>query len=250
MEWAEEFYSKQEAWSGIYTSDVSDYHRGKASLLQSLAGDSPKTVLELGAGGGQAAFATAELGYHVTAIELLPTSAAHAMSLSTRTRRGSLRVVQGDFYAVQADGPYDIVCYWDGFGIGQDEDQARLLRRMARWLNPSGVVLLDIYSPWYWAKVAGRHMVFDTVVRRYGFDPAGNRMIDSWWPVGREEDRVAQSLRCYSPADLKLLLRGTGLRLVEDATVPGGSVDYDRATYEEHVELSQCMSYTLKLVPA
>lgn len=176
MEWAEEFYSKQAAWSGIYTSDVSDYHRGKASLLQALAGDSPKTVLELGAGGAQAAFATAELGYHVTAIELLPTSAAHAMTLSTRTRRGSLRVVQGDFYAVQADGPYDIVCYWDGFGIGQDEDQARLLRRMARWLNRSGVVLLDIYSPWYWAKVAGRQMVFDTVMRRYGFDPAGNRM--------------------------------------------------------------------------
>ena len=139
MEWVEEFYTKQEAWSGIYTSDVSDYHRGKALLLQSLAGDPPKAVLELGAGGGQAALATAELGYHVTAIELLPTSAAHAAQLSTRTRNGSRDVIPGDFYTVQSDGPYDVVGYWDGFGIGQDDDQVRLLRSMAQWLKPTGV---------------------------------------------------------------------------------------------------------------
>lgn len=249
MEWAEEFYSKQAAWSGIYTSDVSDYHRGKASLLQALAGDSPKTVLELGAGGGQAAFATAELGYHVTAIELLPTSAAHAMSLSTRTRRGSLRVVQGDFYAVQADGPYDIVCYWDGFGIGPRRGPSGAVATHGALVESVGRGVIGHLFP----LVLGEGCRPSNGIRHgdetVWIRPRG-KSDDSWWPVGREEDRVAQSLRCYSPADLKLLLRGTGLRLVEDATVPGGSVDYDRGTYEEHVELSQCMSYTVKLVPA
>ena len=248
MEWVEEFYAKQEAWLGIYTSEVSDYHRSKASLSQRLAGDPPKAVLELGAGGGQTAYATAKLGYQVTAVELLPSTAAHAQRLSTCLPTGALEVIRGDFYAVRLNHPYDVVCYWDGFGIGEDEDQARMLRRMAEWLEPTGVVLLDIYSPCYWAKAAGREMVFDTVMRRYGFDPEGNRMIDAWWPVDREQDQVSQSLRCYAPGELEILLRGTGLRLAADDIVPGGAVDYDRGTYQEQTTLDQCMSYTVKLL--
>ena len=249
MDWVEDFYTKQEAWSGVYTSDVTDYHRRKASLVRSMAGDAPQSVLELGAGGGQTAYATAEMGCQVTAVELLPAPAAHATRLSERLGSGLLRIIQADFYTVHLDASYDLVCYWDGFGIGQDEDQVRLLKRIARWVKPTGAVLLDIYSPWYWALAAGREMVFGTVARRYGFDPEGNRMIDSWWPIGREQDRVSQSLRCYTPADLKLLLRSTGLRLVDDATIPGGSVDYDRGTYQERAALNECMSYTVKLVP-
>ncbi len=249
MQWVEEFYAKQEAWSGIYTAGVSDYHRRKASLVQSLVGQPPQTVLELGAGGGQAAFAAAELGYQVTAVELLPSTAAHARELSRRLRTGSLQVIQADFYTVALNDPYDVVCYWDGFGIGEDEDQRRLLRRMAQWMKPTGMVLLDIYSPWYWAQAAGREMVFGSVMRRYAFDPEASRMIDAWWPRGREQEQVAQSLRCYAPVDLKLLLRGTGLRLVPEAIVPGGAVDYDQGTYEEHAPLGRCMSYTVKLVP-
>lgn len=78
----ENFYAKQEAWSGIYTSEVSDYHRHKASLLQRMVGGAPQTVLELGTGGGQVAFATAEPGYHVTKVELIASTAVHAQGLA------------------------------------------------------------------------------------------------------------------------------------------------------------------------
>ena len=36
---------------------------------------------------------------------------------------------------------------------------------------------------------------------------------DTWWRVDRPEERISQVLRCYTPADLRLLLDGTGLRL-------------------------------------
>lgn len=248
VNWIEDFYTKQEEWSGAYTFEVNDYNRKKASKIQSLAGPPPKSVLELGAGGGQTASATAELGYNVTAIELLERPALFAESLSTKTKGGSMRVIQGDFYSVQLDESFDIVCYWDGFGTGEDIDQVRLLRRIETWLKTDGVVLLDIYSPWYWSKAAGIEMNFDTVKRRYEFIAKDNRMIDRWWSLGKEQESVAQSLRCYSPADLKLLLRDTGLILVEDEIVPGGAVDYEAGTYVESTSLDKCMQYAVKLI--
>jgi len=250
MDWVEEFYTKQEAWSGVYTSPVSDYNREKALKLQSMGGLSPKSVLELGSGGGQTAYATAELGYQVTAIELLERAASHAESLATEVTVGSMNVICGDFYVVDLRKTFDVVCYWDGFGVGEDIDQIRLLRRIERWLKADGVVLLDIYSPWYWAEAAGQKMEFDGVKRRYEYDAGGSRMIDRWWPDGKESKSVAQSLRCYSPADLKLLLRGTGLALDVKEIVPGGMVDYEKGVYVESTSLEKCMQYTVKLVKA
>lgn len=250
MNWVEEFYLKQEAWSGIYTSGVSDYNRQKALKLQWMAGAPPRSVLELGAGGGQNAYAVAELGYEVTAIELLEKPAFHGAELEQSVKKGSMKVMHGDFYNIDLVGAYDVVCYWDGFGIGEDSDQIRILRRIAQWLKDDGVGLLDIYSPWYWAKIAGREMSLGVVNRRYEFDAFASRMIDRWWQDGHENDGVAQSLRCYSPADLKLLLRGTGLVLADNGIVPGGMVDYDNGTYVEDTSLEQCMQYTVKLVKA
>ncbi|MGY2060660.1 hypothetical protein ACW9HQ_37840, partial [Nocardia gipuzkoensis] len=36
---------------------------------------------------------------------------------------------------------------------------------------------------------------------------------DEWWESAAPERRIQQSLRCYTPADLALLLDGTGLSL-------------------------------------
>jgi hypothetical protein len=43
---------------------------------------------------------------------------------------GSLRAIEGDFYETEPPGKFDVVAYFDGFGIGTDEDQRRLLRRI------------------------------------------------------------------------------------------------------------------------
>lgn len=37
--------------------------------------------------------------------------------------------------------------------------------------------------------------------------------VDTWWEVSNPSERISQFLRCYTPADLALLLTGTGLAL-------------------------------------
>ena len=53
---------------------------------------------------------------------------------------------------------------------------------------------------------------------------------------------MTKSLRCYSPADLRLLLEGTGLGL--ETYEP-----YESETHETSVPLEQALLYLTKLVP-
>ncbi|CAA9582919.1 MAG: N-methyl-transferase-related protein, partial [uncultured Thermomicrobiales bacterium] len=247
MEWVERFYARQHEWLGVYyLGGVVEQHRDQAARIARLAGPGPKRVLELGAGGGQGAAAAADLGHDVTAIELLPAAAAHAEALSAQPRSGTLTVVPGDFYKVHMNGPFDVACYWDGFGIGTDVDQRRLLSRVHDWLAPEGCALIEVITPWYWSRVTGQEMRFEKAMRRYDFDAEGCRMLDRWWPLDDEGQAVVQSLRCYSPVDLRLLLEGTGLTL--QSLEPGGAVDYETRNYSKQVPLGQAMSYVAKLV--
>ncbi|MBI4403934.1 MAG: class I SAM-dependent methyltransferase [Deltaproteobacteria bacterium] len=240
------FYSKQNEWAGTYLGEVNESHRQTLRKLERLAGAGPHVILELGAGGGQNAFVMAKAGHRVCAVELDPISASNAQRLAQQCPPKSLTVFQGDFYSVVISEKFNVVCYWDGFGIGADEEQRRLLCRISKWLKPNGVALVDIYTPWFWLRAAGNRQSFGNVVREYGFDAAGSRMLDRWWLRGREKHAVEQSLRCYSPADLKLLLENSGLRV--QSIEPGGAVDFVTGNYSEPVSLERAMMYTATVI--
>jgi hypothetical protein len=84
-------------------------------------------------------------------------------------------------------------------------------------------------------------MRFGGVTRRYDFDAEGNRMLDRWWPANDPESAVEQSLRCYAPADLTLLLKGTGLARTH--VEPLGTVYETTGQFVPVAPLAQAMSY-------
>ncbi|MGH2527125.1 MAG: hypothetical protein ACRDG2_10300 [Actinomycetota bacterium] len=134
MDWVREFYEKQYAWADWRTSwadppsdDVSI--AAHVNAVRRMAGAEDKRVLELGSGTGHVAVGLANAGHNVVAVELLDDLA--------EKRNGS----PGGFGAVRSSpsaaistdidvaGPFDVVAYFDGFGIGNDDDQRRLLQR-------------------------------------------------------------------------------------------------------------------------
>jgi SAM-dependent methyltransferase len=163
---------------------------------------------------------------------------------------GSLTVVKEDFYAVRLPEHFDVVCYWNGFGVGSDTDQRRLLNRIAdEWLSPDGVALIDVYNPFVWARWDGdeEHRMPDPargydheLFERTSFDPVTCTAVDTWWPASNPDQKISQALRCYTPADLSLLLAGTGLKLskitVGDQTWPPAPRPSLRALLDEHHE--------------
>lgn len=81
---------------------------------------------------------------------------------------------------------------------------------------------MDIQNPFVWAKWAGSYEENKaspkdgynfSVAQKIDFDPVHNRMIDTWWDTEKPDEKFTQTIRCYSPTDLLLLLEGAGLRL-------------------------------------
>ena len=219
-----EFYTVQSERFG--PSGVLDHHRERAQRLDTaLGGRGTGRVLELSAGAGGTAAATAEQGYDVTAIDLSSLRARYGRELAA-TIPNPPTIIEGDFYTADLAGDYDAVTYWNGFGMDEDADQRRLLRRVAReWLKPGGLMLLDVFNPAWWAKLPSEVKTHEEygAQQQTTFDDRASRFVDRWWPIGDEARAIAQSIRCYAPVDLSLLLEGTGMRLVgldEDAARP------------------------------
>lgn len=233
VDWVAGFYSRTGAWWGKAEARITERDHRRVSLVHEHAGVQPKRVLELGSGYGTTAAAMARAGHSVTAVDISD-RVNWAAEFAKDAGPGTLTVLRDDFYTVRLEGQFDVVCYWNGFGVGSDADQRRLLGRLAtHWLRPGGVALIDVFNPFVWARWDGdrehrlrnpeqgyEYELFEQTV----FDPVTCTAIDTWWEAGNPDDKISQVLRCYSPADLELLLAGTGLHLtaitVGDRTVP------------------------------
>ncbi|WP_045234834.1 class I SAM-dependent methyltransferase, partial [Deinococcus pimensis] len=201
-------------------------------------------LLELGSGGGQFAVAAAMLGHDVTALELRDAGTRHALDLAARYGV-RLHAVTGSFYDAELEGPFEAVCYLDGFGIGSDADQRLLLGRIAGWLAPRGLAFVDVYTPWYWAQHAGFTRETDRYRQTYGFDADACALLDTYERLDGSGEAGTQVLRCYGPADLRLLALGTGLGVIE--VWPGGRLDTSTLTWHPRAPLGACLSYTAVL---
>ncbi len=247
MNWVESVYSKHYEWGNLFAGGVVDYHHEKAALVKQLAGPSKKRILELGSGGGQTACAMAKLGHTVVAVELVQGAHENGRALAKELGISNIEFIHGNFYNVDFSDRFDVVCYWDGFGVGTDEEQHKLLKRIDGWLKPEGCALIDVYTPWYASYTAGIESPISAIAtRRYDFDADQCRWLDSWWPIEDKAQMVTQSLRCYSPADLRMLLQGTGLTL--DRYEAGGAMDWQKGEYHEKAPLKKAMYYTAKLI--
>lgn len=245
MDWVKTFYGTQNEWFGVYLGEVEESHRERAALINRMTSIDTKQILELGAGGGQTAIALAELGHEVSMVELLEESVLHAEKLSHQMKV-AINIQQGDFYTINYQQSFDLICYFDSFGIGTDEDQRRLLKRIEMWLKPEGCVIIEVGATGYWAGVGnGKIMDLGACFRQYDFDAENSKLVDSWWRKDYPEMVVRQYLRCYTPVDFKLLLQGTGLKMV--GIEAGGRIDYDQMEFIKKAKLEEAMTYYVKL---
>lgn len=219
MNWAKELYTQKSKLFG--QAVVNQHHRKTADLLHQWCSElkNCKNVLELGAGAGGVAAAMSDLAYDVWAVEFNPEDSAHARTLAETKRKGDLTIVEEDFYEVNFNQKFDFIYYWDGFGIGTDADQRRLLQKIAEeWLKEGGFAMIDVFSPWNWQKRDGAKSSYKAKdgsiwQRVVEFDALGNRFIDHFRPMDERDVNLSQNIRLYSIPDFYMLVEGTGLKV-------------------------------------
>ncbi len=218
MDWVKGYYTGMSR-TFDFGRTVTDEHRQQAQRIAELAGEDCRRMLELGCGTGALACALSDLGYSVVAVDLNPAAIEQARQLASE-RRSPPAIVEADFYAVELEGRFDLVYYWDGFGVGSDADQRRLLDRVgAEWLAPEGRAVIDVFCPWAWIARSGKAYEYTALdgarwQRTYGFDALASRMFDDWICLDRPgEPCRSQTLRCYAPQDFALLVEPTALDL-------------------------------------
>ena len=258
MEWVRDFYSRTGTWWGPAEATVSERDLRRVGLVERFGGAGPHRILELGCGYGTTAAAAARAGHAVTGVEISD-RAEFAGRFEAGPGEGTFTIVRGDFYDVSLDGRFDLVCYWNGFGVGSDADQRRLLARIADdWLAPGSVALVDIANPFVWARWDGDEETKDAdpdagyaynLRERTAYDPVHGRGIDTWWEAETPDQTIRQSLRCYTPADLRLLLEGTGLA-VDRIVVGADTVELDRPWHSHRGLLHDHHEYVAVLRPA
>ncbi len=233
QDWVKDFYTQSGIWWGR-DPQASGTHAERLEIVTRLCPPHTKRILDLGCGPGRTAAVLATAGYDVVGVELNPTDAAYSRELLQTPRKGRLVFVEADFYTVELPGQFDVVTCWQAFGFGSDADQRHLLKRIAdKWLSPDGCILMDVYNPTGPARDAGQERRLAPLkgvpgsvemIERCHYDPVQGRWIDEWQPTANPQKALAQTLRCYTPADLILLLEGTGLRL-QRVEIAGQAVD-------------------------
>ncbi|MCX4448249.1 class I SAM-dependent methyltransferase [Streptomyces sp. NPDC087866] len=218
--WCADFFDVASGWWSTPAIGPEDERRVR--LLRSVA-PGPGRVLELGCGTGATAVATALAGYAVTGIDVSEVRTAKAEERLTALQEadGETPAIRpffrrADFYTTELAGTFDVVTCWNGFGVGTDDNQRHLLRRIAtEWLDPEGVLIMDVYSPWRWASMHGQSHEYRDLVCENRFDPVESRFEERWWRREDPDTVISQYGRCYSPVDFLALVNGLGLEVTE-----------------------------------
>ena len=224
---------------------LEDYQPTVDTMLERID-EHPKSALELGCGVGLAAINLSKLGVEVTAIDFEPT--VHQIALENKAKYAAeVNFLREDFYQFDAASQFDLVYYLDGFGIGEDADQLKLLEKIKEWLTPEGKAYIEVYNPNHWRKADGVTLpLVEDVSHHYRFDEASHEMIDIWKREGSEV-AYTQRLKCYLPEDFEQLVKRAGFEVV--AFYPEGRMDYETMQYHPQASLADCLSYSAVIVP-
>lgn len=127
--WDQRYSDEERVWSAEPNVFVEQY----------LTGRTPGVALDLGAGEGRNAVWLAQQGWEVTAVDFSAVGLAKARDMA-REAEVELATVVDDVEAYEPTGPVDLVLL--SYLQIPDAAQRRLLRRVARWLDPGGAVFV------------------------------------------------------------------------------------------------------------
>lgn len=207
----------------------SEASRAVASLLARAPIPAGATLLDLCCGAGRHSLALSRAGFRVVGLDLSRPLLEAGRRLTDRIHSGWLPV-RGTMERLPfgAESFRAVVNFFTAFGYFEDEERNNcVLREVHRVLAPGGMFLLDFLNrPRAQAEVERDGHVPRTqavpggqVVATRRVSPDGRRLeklIEFQDPGGTLVRSLLESVRAYHPSELRAMLTGAGLDVVEE----------------------------------
>jgi len=130
----------------IYSAEKNEaVNFAECTLIQSLAGNPPKKILDVGIGTGRHAQILAENGYKITGIDL----SKGMLSVLSNKNIDDLKIIHDDFlkYDFMAQDKFDLITFmWNTFNeiALTSDDAVKIIKKSINQLFEDGKILLNI----------------------------------------------------------------------------------------------------------
>jgi SAM-dependent methyltransferase len=206
------FYEVTSGWVG---RSVSKRDKARADLMEAILRGKKGKILELGCGSGGTSVALARSGHHVFAVERSLSRADIARDLAIAQRVSTVQIIHADFNTLDLGAEFDLVCYWSGFGAGDDDAQLNLLRRIRGWIKPTGQALIEVFDPGWWAGASGMTRFVGRGLRQeLGFEAETSHLTVTYRGEGAVNSfGVVERLRCYGRSEMSVMAQNCRLHI-------------------------------------
>lgn len=178
-------------------------------------------LLDLGCGAGFQAVLLAELGLEVVGIDISPPLVKRAQRIAVK-REANATFQVGDMRTTRFKDEFDaVVVLGCTFGFGDDAENQRTLKNIARALRKNGRVLLTGQHPYVASNQIGPDWLETEegfLLHRGEFDPITSRLNGTWELVKPDgtvivegENPERNGIRCYCVPELRDMLAKAGL---------------------------------------
>ncbi len=142
----------QEVWRKLNPPGLSE---AECSFIEEVGSLRPGSrVLDLMCGYGRHALPLARRGYAVTAVDNLPAYIAEISNIA-KTEQLPVDALEAGALDLNLSGTYRAaLCMGNSFAFFQREDALKLLHKVAAWLEPGGIFIINT---WMIAEIAIRH---------------------------------------------------------------------------------------------
>lgn len=176
-------------------------------------------ILDLYCGYGRHAIELARMGYAVTGIDATQAFLDIAVQKAAE-EKVAVTFRQGDMRQLAYDGAFDaVINMFAAFGYFADDENAAVVRRVARALKPGGLFLIDLLNrEWmvrnnlnrYWRHPSGEYVLSYKVELRQGVATMKRVLLNQ---VSGAKTQYEFVLRAYSLPELEAVLDKSGLRV-------------------------------------
>lgn len=189
-------------------------------LVNELELDKPNKILDLACGYGRHANRLAELGHHVTGIDIT-LGFLEIAKREAKEKGVSVKYIQGDMREIVFKKEFDrVLMLYTSFGYFEDEENFKVLQNVARALKPGGLFCIDMHNRDVFLKNFHPYVVEekenDLMINRISFDSVTGRLYNRRIVIrnGKRKEKPF-IIRLYNATEIRELLNRVGLNITK-----------------------------------